>query len=115
MAEASASRTHRRQETCRPPVLKTGTITGPHALPCFIFNMLPDRKDGRPAKTGHYSLREALSILSALSEHVEGQLVTALSFFWGLRPSEIKGLKWEDFSYGASDGCEVCKEGDWDI
>jgi hypothetical protein len=21
------------RETCRPPVLKTGTITGPHALP----------------------------------------------------------------------------------
>ncbi|PWT79038.1 MAG: hypothetical protein C5B59_00570, partial [Bacteroidetes bacterium] len=60
-------------------------------------------KTARPAKTGHYSLREALSILAALSEHVEGQLVMALSFFWGLRPSEIRGLKWEDFSYGASD------------
>lgn len=23
---------------CRPPVLKTGTITGPHALPLFILN-----------------------------------------------------------------------------
>jgi len=23
---------------CRPPVLKTGTITGPHALPLFTFN-----------------------------------------------------------------------------
>jgi hypothetical protein len=33
LAEASVSRTHRRQETCRPPVLKTGRITGPHALP----------------------------------------------------------------------------------
>src|SRR4029077_11822212 len=32
-AEASGGRTHRRQETCRPPVLKTGPITGPHAVP----------------------------------------------------------------------------------
>lgn len=72
-------------------------------------------KTARPAKTGHYSLREALSILAALSENVEAQLVMALSFFWGLRPSEIRGLKWEDFSYGDSSGCEVCKEGDWDI
>jgi hypothetical protein len=23
---------------CHPPVLKTGTITGPHALPLFSFN-----------------------------------------------------------------------------
>ena len=80
-----------------------------------ISNAGVDGKTARPAKTGHYSLREALSILAALSEHVEGALVMALSFFWGLRPSEIRGLKWEDFSYGASDGCEVCKDGDWDI
>src|SRR5579872_7618506 len=33
MAEASGSRTTGDRETCRPPVLKTGTITGPHALP----------------------------------------------------------------------------------
>src|SRR5208283_356857 len=38
MAEASVSRTHRRQETCRPPVLKTGRITGPHALPYLRFS-----------------------------------------------------------------------------
>src|SRR5665811_2436236 len=37
MAEACVSRTHRRHRRCRPPVLKTGTITGPHALP-FGFN-----------------------------------------------------------------------------
>lgn len=72
-------------------------------------------KTARPAKTGHYSLREALSILAALSDHVEAQLIMALSFFWGLRPSEIRGLKWEDFSEGASDGCGVCKKDDWDI
>jgi hypothetical protein len=24
------------RKTCHPPVLKTGTITGPHALPCFL-------------------------------------------------------------------------------
>src|SRR5258707_1068347 len=33
LAEACVSRTHRQHRRCRPPVLKTGTITGPHALP----------------------------------------------------------------------------------
>src|SRR5437588_7573440 len=33
MAEACASRTHRRHQRCLPPVLKTGRVTGPHALP----------------------------------------------------------------------------------
>jgi integrase len=72
-------------------------------------------KTARPAKTGHYSLKESLSILAALSEHVEAQLVMSLSFFWGLRPSEIRGLKWEDFCDGASETCAICKEDDWDI
>ncbi len=28
------------RKTCRPPVLKTGRITGPHALPCLPINGL---------------------------------------------------------------------------
>ena len=36
LAEACASRTHRRHQGCRPPVLKTGRITGPHALPSLL-------------------------------------------------------------------------------
>ncbi len=72
-------------------------------------------KTARPAKTGHYSLRESLSILAALADYPECQLVMSLSFFWGLRPSEIRGLKWQDFSYGSSENCAVCREDDWDI
>jgi integrase len=72
-------------------------------------------KTARPAKTGHYSLREALSILAALADYVECQLVMSLSFFWGLRPSEIRGLQWEDFCDGPSESCSICKEDDWDI
>jgi integrase len=72
-------------------------------------------KTARPAKTGHYSLRESLSILAALADYVECQLVMSLSFFWGLRPSEIRGLRWEDFCDGSSENCPVCKEDDWDI
>ncbi len=72
-------------------------------------------KTARPAKTGHYSLKEALLILAALSDCVECQLVMALSFFWGLRPSEIRGLRWEDFCDGSSETCAICKEDDWDI
>jgi len=72
-------------------------------------------KTARPAKTGHYSLQEALGILAALSDHVECQLIMALAFFWGLRPSEIRGLKWEDFTNESSDGCDICEADDWSI
>lgn len=48
-------------------------------------------------ETGHYTLEEAENIISALVEHVDCQLVMALSCFLGLRPGEIAALKWEDF------------------
>jgi integrase len=52
----------------------------------------------RPPKgTAHYTLEEVENIISALVDHVDAQLVVALSFFVGLRPGEIAGLQWEDF------------------
>jgi integrase len=47
-------------------------------------------------ETGFYTLEEAEDIISALVEHVDCQLVMALSCFLGLRPGEIQGLRWED-------------------
>jgi integrase len=47
--------------------------------------------------TQHYTLAEAEAIISALFEHVDCQLIVALACFQGLRPSEITGLRWEDF------------------
>jgi integrase len=47
-------------------------------------------------ETGFYTLEEAENIISALVEHVDCQLVMALSCFLGLRPGEIQGLRWED-------------------
>ncbi len=49
------------------------------------------------ARTDHYTLEEAENIVSALVDHVDCQLVIALSCFLGLRPGEIAALKWEDF------------------
>jgi integrase len=72
-------------------------------------------KTATPPKTGHYSLPEALQILAALQGNTQAQLVMSLSFFWGLRPGEIRGLKWEDFSSENSEGCAICKEEDWSI
>jgi integrase len=72
-------------------------------------------KTATPQKTGHYSLREALQILGALQGNTQAQLVMALSFFWGLRPGEIRGLKWEDFSSEASEDCAICQAEDWSI
>lgn len=49
------------------------------------------------ARTEHYTLEEAENLVSALVDHVDCQLVIALSCFLGLRPGEIAALKWEDF------------------
>jgi integrase len=46
--------------------------------------------------TGAYSLEEIENVISALVDHVEAQLVIALSFFAGLRKGEIQGLQWGD-------------------
>src|SRR5580700_1732621 len=50
-----------------------------------------------PGETAHYTLEEAEDIISALVDQVDAQLIVALSFFVGLRPGEIQGLRWEDF------------------
>jgi integrase len=47
--------------------------------------------------TPHYTLEEAENIISALVDHVDCQLIMALSCFLGLRPGEIAALRWEDF------------------
>ena len=47
--------------------------------------------------TKHYTLEEAENIISALVDHVDCQLVMALSCFLALRPGEIAALRWEDF------------------
>lgn len=54
-----------------------------------------------PENTRHYTLEEAENIISALVDHVDAQLVIALSFFVALRPGEIAGLRWEDFDANA--------------
>jgi len=47
--------------------------------------------------TLHYTLAEVETIISALVDHVDCQLLMALACFLGLRPGEIAALKWEDF------------------
>jgi integrase len=47
--------------------------------------------------TKHYTLEEAENIISTLVDHVDAQLVMALSCFLALRPGEIAALRWEDF------------------
>lgn len=54
-------------------------------------------KVAQPKPTAHYTLEEAENIISALIDRVDCQLMIALSFFAGLQPSEIAGLRWEDF------------------
>src|SRR5262249_44518428 len=72
-------------------------------------------KTKAPGKTKHYTLEEAVSAINALKDHVDCQLVMALAFFLGLRPGEIEGLRWEDFTRETSDNCEMCKEEKWEM
>ena len=46
--------------------------------------------------TQHYTMEEAENLISALVDHVDAQLVIALSCFLGLGPAEIAGLQWGD-------------------
>jgi integrase len=50
-----------------------------------------------PEATRHYTMEQAEDIISALIDHVDAQLVMSLLCFLGLRPSEVAGLRWEDF------------------
>jgi len=54
-------------------------------------------KDCKETKaTEHYTMEEAENLISALVDHVDAQLVLALSCFLGLGPAEIAGLQWGD-------------------
>jgi integrase len=54
-------------------------------------------KDCKASKpTEHYTMEEAEDLITALVDHVDAQLVLALSCFLGLRPAEIAGLQWGD-------------------
>jgi integrase len=57
---------------------------------------IPDDAVDSP-RTGHYTPEESEDLVSALVDHVDCQLVLALSCFLALRPSEIAALRWEDF------------------
>lgn len=69
--------------------------TRPSGNPWKGLRIPKDCKDTSPTK--HFTLEEADNLVSALKEHPDCQLIIALSFFLGLRPGEIAGLKWEDF------------------
>ena len=53
-----------------------------------------DCKESKP--TEHYTMEEAEDLISVLVDHVDAQLVIALSCFLGLGPAEIAGLQWGD-------------------
>jgi integrase len=53
-----------------------------------------DCKESAP--TQHYTMEEAENLISALVDHVDAQLVIALSCFLGFGPAEISGLQWGD-------------------
>ncbi|HXP38854.1 MAG TPA: tyrosine-type recombinase/integrase [Candidatus Acidoferrales bacterium] len=46
--------------------------------------------------TKSYTLEQMENVITALVDHVDAQLVMALSFFAGMRKGEIQGLQWGD-------------------
>jgi integrase len=81
--------------------LASGIFSHAVALGHAPLNPWRDAKslaEAQPTKgTLFYTREEAEDIISALVERVDCQLIMALGCFAGLRPSEIAGLKWEDF------------------
>jgi integrase len=63
--------------------------------PVFAARWL--RKVARVAKPAEYSLEQIVAMLKAL-EPVDIRAAVALAHFAALRPAEIRGLKWEDYS-----------------
>jgi integrase len=53
-----------------------------------------DCKESKP--TEHYTMEEAENLVTSLVDHVDAQLVIALSCFLGLGPAEVAGLQWGD-------------------
>src|SRR5437879_845744 len=54
-------------------------------------------KDCKETKTTeHYTMEEAENLITVLVDHVDAQLMIALSCFLGLGPAEIAGLQWGD-------------------
>src|SRR5258705_8194928 len=67
------------------------------------------------AGTAHYTLEEAEAIINALIDRTDAQLVFALAFFMGLRPSEVAGLQWGDFDGRQIHIRRACVRGHVDI
>ena len=80
-----------------------GTAIFSHAIEEEFLTLSPWRevkipRDAiEPERTQHYTIEEAEDLISTLVDHVDCQLIIALSCFLGLRPGEIAALRWEDF------------------
>jgi integrase len=85
--------------------LMSGIFSHATALGRIEHNPIRDAKSlvraKAPAATPYYSLDELENIITALADDPEAQLMMALAGFLGLRPSEICGLRFEDFTENA--------------
>jgi integrase len=54
----------------------------------------------KPKEQKFYSIDQARALLKALEPRPEAKLIFCLSYFMGLRPSEVFGLRFEDFKDG---------------
>ena len=70
--------------------------------------MPDDAVESKP--TEHYTMEEAENLISVLIDHVDAQLVLALSCFLGLGPAEIAGLQWGDVD---PDWINIRAQQDW--
>jgi len=61
-----------------------------------VRDALIPKKAAAPKETHATSTDEALAILDAVSGHLQARAAVALAFFAGLRPCEVRGVRWED-------------------
>jgi integrase len=83
--------------------LMSGIFSHALALGYVTMNPIHDSKlmvaAKAPQETPHYTISEMISILSVLQGDSQARVAMALAFI-GLRPSEIRGLRWEDVETG---------------
>jgi integrase len=83
--------------------LMSGIFAHAVALGYLAMNPIHDCKvlvaAKAPRETPHYTITEMLSVLAALAPEPAARVAMALAFI-GLRPSEIRGLRWDDVDSG---------------
>lgn len=92
------------QENCKPSTyLGYQQVWNQHLKDQHDLARISQGNSGKSKANGetkHYTLEEIENIISALVDHVDCQLIMAVTFFLSLRKGQIAGLQWADIDGG---------------